>query len=199
MIVLLSEEQSMVECLKVIIPQLWPDSTEGVDWSVLAFQGKSHLKKSIPKKMQGWKYGNPHFIILRDNDGGNCIAIKQELHNISSQHSRSFHVRIVCQELESWLLGDLEAIRRAYPQREIQNKAKFRNPDNLGNASQELGRLLNIQTKIQRTKRISQHFNLTKNKSKSFNVFIKTLKQLIDQEQSNSQRGRAKETLENPI
>ena len=187
MIVLLTEEQSMTECLRVIIPQLWPDSTDGVDWLVLSFQGKNHLKKSIPKKMKGWKnYGNSHFIILRDNDGGDCITIKRELHNISYQHSESFHVRIVCQELESWLLGDLDAIRQAYPQKKIQNKAKFRNPDNLGNASQELERLINTKAKVQRAGRISQHFDLTKNKSKSFNVFIRTLKQLIRQEQSRS-------------
>ena len=184
MIVLLTEEKSIAECLKIIIPQLWPGSTEGVDWSVLSFQGKSDLKKSIPKKMRGWNYGNPHFVILQDNDGGDCIAVKRELYNISYQHSEFFHVRIVCQELESWLLGDLEAIRQACPQKKIQNRAKFRNPDNLGNASQELERLINTKAKIQRATKISQHFDLTKNKSKSFNVFIRTLKQLIHQEQS---------------
>lgn len=186
MIVLLTEEQSMGGCLKFIIPQLWPDSQEGKNWLVLSFQGKSDLKKSIPKKMRGWNYGNPHFIILQDNDGGDCVAIKEELYNISHPYGKSFHVRIVCQELESWLLGDLEAIRQAYPQKKIQNKAKFRNPDNLGNASQELERLINTKAKIQRATKISQHFDLTKNKSKSFNVFIRTLKQLIHQEQSGS-------------
>ena len=154
MIVLLTEEQSMAECLKVIIPQLWPDSTEGVDWFVLSFQGKSDLKKSIPQKMRGWNYGNPHFIILQDNDGGDCVAIKRELYNISHPYGKPFHVRIVCQELESWLLGDLEAIRQSYPQEKIQNETKFRNPDNLGNASQELERLINIKAKVQRAKKI---------------------------------------------
>ncbi len=187
MIVLLTEEQSMTECLKAIISKLWPDSWKGKHWSVLSFQGKSDLKNSIPKKMKGWNYGNPHFIILQDKDGGDCVTIKQELCSISHQCGRPFHVRIVCQELESWLLGDLEAIRQAYPQKKIQNKAKFRNPDNLGNASQELERLINTKAKVQRAERISQHFDLTKNKSKSFNVFIRTLKQLIHQEQCRPQ------------
>lgn len=187
MIIFLTEEQSMGECLKVVLPQLWPGSREGLDWQVLSFRGKGHLKKSIPKRIKRWgDYGNPHFIILQDNDNGNCVAIKQKLYNIACLHGKPFHVRIVCQELESWLLGDLEAVRRAYPQVEIQAKAQFRNPDKLGNASQELGRLINIQAKIQRAKNISQHFNLTKNKSKSFNVFIRTLKQLIEKDQSRS-------------
>lgn len=187
MIVLLTEEKSMRECLKVIIPQLWPDSIEGLNWFVLSFQGKSDLKKSIPKKMKGWKnYGKPHFIILQDNDGGNYFATKQELCTIANPYDKPFHVRIVCQELESWLLGDPEAIRRAYPEARIRARAKFRKPDKLGNASQELGRLINIQTKVQRAQNISQHLDLTKNNSKSFNVFIKTLQQLIQEEQSRS-------------
>jgi len=186
MIVLLTEEQSMGECLKVVIPQLWPDSMQGVDWLVFSFQGKSDLKKSIPKKMREWDYGNPHFIILQDKDGGNCVAIKQELCKIAYPHNKPFHVRIVCHELESWLLGDLEAIRRAYPQAEVQDKAKFRNPDRLGNASQELERLIKTETKVQPAKSIGQYFDLTRNKSKSFNVFIGTLKQLIEKDQSRS-------------
>jgi len=187
MIVLLTEEKSMRECLKVIIPQLWPDSIEGLNWFVLSFQGKSDLKKSIPKKMKGWKnYGKPHFIILQDNDGGNYFATKQELCTIANRCGKPFHVRIVCQELESWLLGDPEAIRRAYPQARIPARAQFRKPDKLGNASQELGRLINIPTKVQRAQNISQHLDLTKNNSKSFNVFIKTLQQLIQEEQSRS-------------
>ena len=176
----------MGECLKVIISQLWTGSREGADWLVLSFQGKSDLKRSIPKKMKGWNYGNPHFIILQDNDGGDCIATKQELCNIADSCEKSFHVRIVCQELESWLLGDLEAIRRAYPQAKVQARAKFRKPDKLRNASQELGRLINVQAKVQRAKIISQQLDLTKNKSESFNVFIKTLQQLIQKEQVSS-------------
>ena len=182
MIIFLTEEQSMGECLKVVIPQLWPDSTKGSDWLVLSFQGKSHLKKSIPLKMRGWNYGNPHFIILQDNDGGDCAAVKQELCDMACPHGKPFHVRIVCQELESWLLGDLKAIRRAYPQARIPVRAQLREPDRLNNASQELERLIKIKTKIQRAKNISQHFDLTQNKSKSFNVFIKTLKQLIEKD-----------------
>lgn len=183
MIVLLTEEESMGECLKVIIPQLWPDSIQGTDWIVLSFRGKSDLKKSIPKKMKRWDYGKPHFLILQDNDGGDCVAVKRELYDIAHPCEKSFHVRIVCQELESWLLGDLEAIRQAYSEEKIEDKAKFHNPDRLNNASQELERLIKIKAKVQRAKLISQHFNLTKNRSKSFNVFIKTLRQLIQKEQ----------------
>ena len=181
MIVLLTEEPSMRECLEVIIPKLWPGSIKGTDWLALSFQGKSDLERSIPKKMEGWNYGNPHFIILRDKDSGDCFVIKQKLYDIANQFQKPFHVRIVCQELESWLLGDLEAIRRAYPQATVREKAKFRKPDRLANASQELGSLISVRAKIDRAKNISHWFDFTRNKSESFNVFINTMEQLIQE------------------
>lgn len=180
MIVILTEEESMRECLKVIIPKLWPNSVEGVDWVVLSFQGKSDLEKSIPKRMKGWNYGNPHFVILRDNDGGDCFVLKRKLCNIANEGRKPFHVRIVCQELESWLLGDLAAIKQAYPKAVVQkNKAKFRKPDELGNAAQELARLINVPTKINRTKNIGRYLNLRENRSQSFNIFLDKFRQLI--------------------
>ena len=177
MIVVLTEEASMRECLEVLIPRLWPNSIPGKDWIVLSFLGKNDLEKSIPKKMRSWNYGNPHFIILRDNDGGDCLVMKRRLSDIAQRGNRPFHVRIVCQELESWLLGDLDAIKLAYPRMEdISSRPKFRNPDALTNPSQQLDFLVNERTKTGRAKNISQHFDLTANRSKSFNVFIDTLR-----------------------
>ena len=180
MIVILTEEASMQACLEIVIPQLWTDSVLGVDWIVLSFQGKSDLKKSIPKKMRGWNYRNPHFVILGDNDGRNCRAFKQELCDIAKPYKKPFSVRIVCQELESWLLGDLAAIKQAYPKAAIpKNKAKFRKPDKLGNASQELDRLIQARAKTGRAKKIAKHLDFRGNGSVSFQVFIRTLQRLV--------------------
>ena len=177
MIVVLTEEASMRECLEVLIPRLWPDSILGKDWIVLSFQGKNDLEKSIPRKMRSWNYGNPHFIILRDNDGGDCLAMKRRLRDIAQRGNRPFHVRIVCQALESWLLGDFDAIKRAYPRiAAVSNRARFRNPDALTNPSQQLDSLVNERAKTSRARNISQHFDLTANRSKSFNVFVATLR-----------------------
>ena len=146
---------------------------------VLSFQGKRDLEQSIPKKMKGWNYGCPNFIILRDNDGGDCFAIKQKLCAIAEQSDKPFHVRIVCQQLESWLLGDLQAIKQAYPKAPIKYKAKFRDPDRLTNASQELANLINVRAKIERAKNIGRHLNFKENRSRSFHVFINTFTQLV--------------------
>ena len=177
MIVLLTEEPSMKECLEILIPRLWSNSIPGKDWIVLSFQGKSDLEKSIPRKMRSWNYGNPHFIILRDNDSGDCFAMKRRLRDIAQRGNRPFHVRMVCQELESWLLGDFDAIKRAYPHMAaVRNRPKFRDPDALINPSQQLDSLVDERTKIGRAKNISQHFDLNANRSKSFNVFVATLR-----------------------
>lgn len=180
MIVLLTEEPSMTQLLNIIIPKLWPGSVPGLDWIVLSHQGKTDLERSIPKRMAGWNYGNPHFIILRDNDGADCFAIKQKLCDLASGSNRPFHARIVCQELESWLLGDLAAIRLAYPSASIRNRAMFRDPDRLTNASQELGRLIDVKAKIARAGNIGRHFDLSRNKSRSFNVFVAAFVRLIE-------------------
>lgn len=180
MIVILTEEASMQACLEIVIPKLWTDSVLGVDWIVLSFQGKSDLKKSIPKKMRGWNYRNPHFVILGDNDGRDCRALKQELCDKANEGRKPFHVRIVCQELESWLLGDLAAIKQAYPKAAIpKNKAKFRKPDKLGNASQELDRMIQARAKTGRAKKIAKHLDFGGNGSVSFQFFVQTMQRLI--------------------
>ena len=190
MIVILTEEESMKQYLEVIIPKLWPGSTEGVNWIVLSFQGKTDLEKSVPRKMASWNYGNPHFIILRDNDGGNCSEIKKKLRDIVNPFQKPFHVRIVCQALESWLLGDLEAVKLAYPGATVRKKAKFRKPDQLTNASQELEKLVCERAKTLRAKKIGGHSDFEKNTSQSFNVFIKTLQQLIQTREGLVERDR---------
>lgn len=179
MIVLLTEEPSMSECLKIIISELWPNFIPGVDWLVLSFYGKRDLEQSIPIKMQEWNYGNPNFIILRDNDGGDCFAIKEKLCAIAKQYDKPFRVRIVCQQLESWLLGDLNAIKQAYPKAPIKDKAKFREPDRLTNASQELENLINVRAKIERARNIGRHLDFKANRSRSFHLFIDTVRHLI--------------------
>ena len=142
--------------------------------------GQKRSGKVNPKKMRGWHYGNPHFVILRDNDGGDCFVLKRKLCNIAKPYKKPFSVRIVCQELESWLLGDMAAIKQAYPKAAVRkNKAKFRKPDELGNAAQELARLIKVHTKINRAKNIGRYLNLQKNRSQSFCVFLNKFRQLI--------------------
>jgi hypothetical protein len=73
----------------------------------------------------------------------------------------------------------MQAIKKAYPSFKIdthKNKAKFRTPDSLNNASEELKKILPDFSKIISAKEISHHLDVTvpsTNKSISFNFFLK--------------------------
>ncbi len=149
---------------------------------IIPHEGKNDLKKSIPRKLIAWP-DNSHtqykFIIMQDQDNANCIIIKTELQNLCKNGKRSDSViRIVCQNLESWLLGDLAAVEKVMS-RNIRNKnsAKYRNPDKLGNPTEEIEKLFNgSYAKVGHARKISAEMNLDINKSNSFKVFMKTLR-----------------------
>lgn len=85
---------------------------------------------------------------------------------------------IVCQELESWLLGDSPAVCGAYPDCRFNNdEAKFRDPDRLNNASQILHELTRERSKPRRASSIAPHLDPDRNRSHSFQVFYRTLQQ----------------------
>ena len=182
MIVILTEERSMRDALVPLITRYFPSLSEGIHWQIIHFQGKADLEKNFPHKMRGWSHLSPHFIILRDNDGGDCVALKARLHNRALTTSKPFHIRLVCQELESWLLGDLEAVEAAFPDSRATRyaeTAKYRDPDKLSNPSQELAALTSIRGKTSKAQAIAPHLLISRNRSNSFQLVIKTLRDLL--------------------
>ncbi|MPM85284.1 hypothetical protein SDC9_132362 [bioreactor metagenome] len=183
-LVFMTEEVSMEVCLKNILPKLLPDD---VTFQIIPHEGKQDLEKSIPKKLRAW---NDHedveykFIILRDKDGGDCITLKDNLVKLCSNAGRSDTlVRIVCNELESWFLGDLKAVELGIEINNIstmQRKKKFRNPDELTNACEELKKLCGSYQKINGSKKISPYLDLENNSSTSFNIFISGVKKIAE-------------------
>lgn len=181
MIVILSEERSMRDTLVPLITRLHPNLVEGIHWQIIHFQGKADLEKNFPRKMAAWSHLSPHFLILRDNDGGDCQSLKTRLSERAATTGKPFHIRIVCQELESWLLGDLNAVETAFPgsrASSFSGKAKFRDPDKLTNASDELARLTSVSGKTSRAHAIAKHLQPEFNRSKSFQVFLSTFNSL---------------------
>jgi hypothetical protein len=53
--------------------------------------------------------------------------------------------------------------------------AAYRNPDRVGNASEELSRLTRDRTKVGRARLIAPHLNPARNRSRSFQVFFQAL------------------------
>ena len=168
--------------LRNLLPKLFPDFREYEHWLIIHHQGRSDLERSYPIKMKAWREPGVRFIILRDNDGADCLVLKQKLVAKIPNNAPEYLVRIVCQELESWFLGDLAAVAAAYPAaaRHQQFKSLSRSdPDQLTNASDLIRQLTGTQTKIGRAGEIAKQMQPANNRSTSFQVFVNGLSRLI--------------------
>jgi hypothetical protein len=178
--VFLLEEISMKAVLDQILPSILP---ENVTFQTIKHEGKSDLEKSIPRKLRAFRIPDVQFVILRDQDSGDCHEIKQRISQLCFEGGRTdILIRIVCHELESWFLGDLLAVEKAFDLRglaRLQDKSKFRNPDKLGNPSNELKKIVPNYQKLGGSKEIAKHLNIRNNRSISFNVFIDGLCRIL--------------------
>ena len=168
--------------LRNLLPKLFPDFREFEHWLIIHHQGKSDLERSYPRKMKEWREKDVRFIILRDNDGSDCLVLKQRLVSKVPNPAPEYLVRIVCQELESWFLGDLAAVVAAYPAaaRHRQFKRLSRSdPDQLANASDLIRHLTGTQTKIGRAGEIAKQMQPASNRSSSFQVFVNGLSRFV--------------------
>lgn len=180
-IVFFLEEQSASEMLEGVLPKIIPQE---IAWKVFFFHGKSDLEKNLQKKLRGWRLSDTFFIILRDKDASDCIAIKRKYVDMCSKSGRTnWLVRIACSELESWYLGDLFAVEKGLGLSglaQLQGKVKFRNPDSLQNAADELMKLTNNKYgKVAGSRCIGPYLSLSRNNSHSFNIFVSGINKAI--------------------
>lgn len=176
------EEASAKEMLEGVLPRLLPD---GWCFRCIHFKGKQDLEKQLMKRLRGWLTPDTYFLVLQDKDASDCVDVKNKLLSLCLEAGRpSALVRIACRELESFYLGDLQAVEKGLSLSGIarhQNKVKFRNPDGLGNPSEELMKLTaGVYQKVAGSRAIAPHLDLENNKSHSFAVLISGLKGLIE-------------------
>lgn len=181
MLVFMLEEPSMKELLTGLLPRMLPPD---VAYKLIPHEGKSDLEKSIPRKLRAWRTPNTRFVIIRDQDSGDCIAIKQRLVALcrGTGHAE-VHVVIACRELEAWFIGNLKAVAEIYAKpalADLQNKAKYREPDQIGSPSRELTALVPGYGKVDGARRMGPHLPLEGSCSPSFNYFIRKVKALVE-------------------
>ena len=124
-IVFLLEEPSAKEMLKGILPKIVPETIR-IYYDV--FQGKQGLEKRLPIRLRGWRNPDTLFVVLRDQDSGNCITIKNNLFQKCTEAGKAdVLVRIACRELESFYLGDLKAVAQAIGPPNIARQQKKQN------------------------------------------------------------------------
>lgn len=177
------EEPSAKEMLKGVLPRLLPD---GITVHYIIFQGKQDMEKQLVKRLRGWLLPNTKFVIMRDQDAADCHVVKNKLVTLCQAAGRGDAlVRVACRELESFYLGDLQAVEAGLGIGGLaarQNTKKYRAPDRLGNPVQELTRLTgNRYQKIAGSRTIGPHLHFENNRSHSFTVLIKGILQLIEQ------------------
>lgn len=172
-IAFLLEEASMKITLESILPKIGLRSDE---YQLIAHMGKNDLETSIPIKLRGWREPGIRFLVLRDKDATDCKALITHLKRICSDAGRpDTIIRLAIHELESWFLGDLEAVAKAYPKCHIledSNLRKYQQPDHLANAKQELRRAIPSYQPVSGARLIAPQLDISKNRSHSFAVFI---------------------------
>ena len=170
------EEESMEIVLERLLPRL---GVEPARFRIITHQGVSDLERKLPGRLRAWQDPNAAFVILRDNDNGDCIERKGRLLRIGHDAGRRerVHVRIVCQELEAWFLGDPAAVERAGYRGDLKLKA-HQDVDAIPKPSRRLqDRLVGYQ-KTDGARRIAAELDPGANSSTSFNTTIALIRQL---------------------
>jgi hypothetical protein len=179
--VFLLEEPSAADLLRGLLPRLLP-STIAVKY--LIFEGKQDLENQLSLKLRHWRQPGSSFIVLRDQDSAPCTEVKSRLRDLASRSGRpNILVRVACKELESWILGDWEAISVAFGRPELRAqsvKAIYRNPDGLGNPVHEIRKHIPDYQKRDGARRIGPLLDPARNHSVSFRVFCQGIRRLVD-------------------
>lgn len=184
-LVFLLEEPSAREMLKGVLPKLLADNNPVFTPYFLVFEGKQDLEKQMPGKIRGWR--NPHafFVVLRDQDKGDCLLIKHHLRTRAADSGRAENIliRIACCELESFYLGDLAAVASGLGVPglgRLQTKSQYRDPDRLTNAAEQLYKITAHQyQKVAGSRAIAPYLRIDgSNTSRSFNALLQGIRRL---------------------
>jgi hypothetical protein len=119
---------------------------------------------------------------VQDRDKADCKALKQSLLALCYEAGRpDTLVRIVCQELEAWYIGDLSALSQEYQEASLLHKnsqKRFDNPDSIDKPSLVLKEILPAFQKLSGAHRMGDRLCLESNKSNSFIIFIAGIKRV---------------------
>ena len=191
---LLVEEASAEEALRHLLPALLRGRART---KVINLGSKYKLLKVLEDRLRAYrtridKGEDLRIVVLLDRDDDDCVLLKGRLEQAAvaaglpsksrpDGNGRFFVVnRIVIEELESWFIGDPEALRRAFTGLPRINPTGgiFRNPDN-GGTWEALHRFLkkhgiyrNSYPKIDAARRIAPNMRVDRNRSESFGQFV---------------------------
>ncbi|HVM32647.1 MAG TPA: DUF4276 family protein [bacterium] len=162
----------MKALLDGLLPRLFP----GMEFLCIAHEGKHDLRQSVPRKLKAWREPGVRFIVLHDNDGRDCKALKKEIADLCRQGNKpETLIRIVCQELEAWYFGEPEALAEAYQKEELKTlnyQARYRISDEIVKPSDELMSIIPEFQKKSGARLMGECLTRDRNRSHSFRVFL---------------------------
>ncbi len=181
-----TEEPSAEKCFSHFLPKLLSSS---VKFKIFAHGGRENLKQALQKTLPTIsREQNAKILITIDQDDYDCKTLKEELQEIIRTKCQCpYKIRIVCKELESWFLGDLLAISKAYPRfkpEKYRNKSNMKKVDDIIKPSKKLIKMITeidgriFLSKGELSEKISPHLDINSNTSTSFNQTIKSVEEL---------------------
>jgi hypothetical protein len=177
-VVFLLEEFSMKVLLDGLLPRLFPS----LQFLCVPHEGKHDLERSIPRKLRAWREPGVRFVVVRDNDGSDCLEVKRRLITLAQDGRRDDTlVRIACQELEAWYLGAPDALAQAFGREDlctIGRRARFRDPDTIDHPARALVALVDEFQKVSGARRMAQALT-RENRSRSYQVLISAIEGLV--------------------
>lgn len=176
-VVFLVEDLSMMVLLDGLLPRLFP----GLSFHCLPHEGKQDLDQSIPRTLRRWREPGVRFVVVRDNDGADCHALKRNLVDLCGPRTRDTLVRIACQELEAWYFGDPEALAQAFGDERLRGlgaKRRFRDPDAIVQPARALEQFVPEFQKVSGARRMASRLRRDGNASRSFQVFVEGVERL---------------------
>lgn len=179
-LVFLLEEPSARDLLEGLLPRILP---EGTVVYYLVFEGKQDLEGQLVRKLRGWRRPDPAFIVLRDQDAAECRDVKDRLTELVARSARQPSlVRVACRELESWVVGDWQAVGEAFERPHLSaqsSKEPYRNPDQLVRPVESLRKFIPEYQKRDGARRMGVLLDPNRNQSRSFRTFCSGVQKLI--------------------
>ena len=189
---ILIEDASGEKFLDIIVPKIIGDTHT---LNVVPHEGLDDLLRKLPKSLRGYakSWQSYEFVVMVIcNLDKKCLKqFRQQLFTIlnTCQPPPATHFCIAIEEGEAWLLGDIPAIKKAYPHAKSAVLNTYKNDsicgtwEKLADALYKGGaQSLKLQNpgaeKCVWAEKITPFMNINNNLSPSFNYFVKKLQEL---------------------
>ena len=189
----------MEAALEILVPRILG---AGQSFRIHSHQGKADVLDKLLARLRGYRHWLPQdhgIVIVVDEDRRDCREIKATLEQVaqaaglvtrSRARSQGGRFRVInwlaVEELEAWLLGDIDAVRAAYPSVPVNlpKKSGFRDPDAIAGGTWEAfervlqgaGYHLGGLQKIRAAREIAVHMDPDQSRSRSFRGFVAALR-----------------------